>query len=152
MSEVAYVVPTRPDPVDIGIEFVIASRIRLIEAQVLAAGELLDKNISADLPATGLVDRLPFILVAPGPGADTDRFGGVYDVDVHVFAAKYVKARGIALGLEARWLGYPFRVSTGGRSVLVDRVTVPLPSAEVEWQRDSSIRRFQGTYQISIRR
>jgi hypothetical protein len=152
MSEVAYDVPRRVDPLDVMLDFVLSSRVALTAAGALAPAALLDKNVALDLPSTGLVGRLPFVWVQPGPGADTDRFESVADVDVHVFAATYPVARNLAFGLESRLLGYPFRVSTGGRSVLVDRVTVAVPAAEVEWQQDSAIRRFQGTYQISNRR
>ena len=152
MSEVAYAVPARPDPIDVMLDFVLQSRSALSTALVLVPGALLDKNVGLDLPSAGLVGRLPFVWVQPGPGASTDRFESVTDVDIHVFAATYPVARNLAFGLESRLLGYPFRVSTGGRSVLVDRVTVAVPSAEVEWQQDSAIRRFQGTYQFSIRR
>jgi hypothetical protein len=144
MSELAYDIPKRVDPNDILIDFVIYHR------AALDVG-LLVKNVSTDLPGTGLVGNLPFVLVG-GFGGDTDRFGGVYDAEVSVFADTYAKARNLALGLEARLLGYPFRVSSGGRSVLVDSVAVPVPFTEVEWQKDSPIRRFQGTIQISIRR
>ena len=151
MSDLAYTVKARVDPTDVLRQWVLDRRPALTVGGMLASGTLLDRNVGTDLPGTGLVGRVPFVLISAF-GGDTDRFDGVYDHEISVFADTYAKASALALGLEAGLLGYPFRVSTGGRSVLVDRVTVPVPFAELEWQKDSPIRRFQGTIQISIRR
>ena len=151
MSDLAYTVKPRVDPTDVIRQFVLDQRTALTAAGMLANGTLLDSNVGTVIPATGLVGRVPFVFIS-GFGGDTDRFDGTYDAEVSVFADTYGKASRLALGLEAALLGYPFRVSTGGRSVLVDRVAVPVPFAELEWQKDSPIRRFQGTVQISIRR
>lgn len=129
------------DANDVMIDFVIG----------LEVDGLLDTNVSTDLPAVGLVGHLPFVLVNNW-GGDTDRFGQVADVDYSVFADRYPAARDLARLIEARALGYPFRVSSGGRSVLVDKVEVASPAVEVEWLKDSTIRRFQGTLSLSIRR
>jgi hypothetical protein len=151
MSDLAYTVKPRVDPTDVIRQWVLDRRAALTVGGHLANGTLLDKNVGTEIPTTGLVGRVPFVFIS-GFGGDTDRFGGLYDAEISVFADTYSKASALALGLEAGLLGYPFRVSTGGRSVLVDRVTVPVPFAELEWQKDSPIRRFQGTVQISIRR
>ena len=141
MSDLAYTFPVAVDPNDVLVDFVIG----------LEVPGLAPANVSTDLPSTGLLGHLPFVLVSHW-GGDTDRFGQVADVDYSVFADRYPKARDLARLIEARALGYPFRVSSGGRSVLVDKVEVPSPAVEIEWQKDSTIRRFQGTLSLSIRR
>lgn len=141
MTDLAYTFNPAVDPNDVVVDFVLGLEI---------AG-LPTANVSTDLPATGLIGKLPFVLVNHW-GGDTDRFGQAADVDFSVFADRYTKARDIARLIEARALGYPFRVSSGGRSVLVDKVEVPSPAVEIEWLKDSTIRRFQGTLSLSIRR
>lgn len=145
MSEiaVAYTLPDMPDPNGLVIDLILGLE--------LHASLNSDARVSTDLPDTGLVGSLPFALVNHW-GGDIDRFGGQFDVDVSFFAATYALARDLARTFESRALGYPFRVSTGGRSVLVDKVVVPSPTVQVPWAEDSPIRRFQGTYQFSIRR
>lgn len=111
---------------------------------------LQTRNVRLDM-VSDLASRLPFVMVNHWDG-DVDLFSTRPIVDLAVFASAYVTARDIARLLERRLLGYPFRVSSGGRSVLVDRVEVATPTVEVPWQQDSPIRKFQGTYQLSIRR
>mgnify|MGYP003297331600 CR=1 FL=1 len=141
MSDLAYTFPVTVDPNDVMIDFILG-----LEIPGLTAA-----NVSIDLPETSLMDRLPYVLVGHW-GGESDRFGMRPDVDLSVFDNRYPKARDLARLIEARLLGYPFRVSSGGRSVLVDKVEAPVPTVEVEWQKDSTIRRFQGTYSLSIRR
>lgn len=112
---------------------------------------LLDKNIGSRLPSTGLSGRMPFVRVNVFGGDDT-RMNLYPTFDLETFAATYAVASDLARRIEAKLIGYPFSVSSGGRTVLVDRVEVLSPAVEVEWQQDSTIRRFQGTYQFSIRR
>lgn len=116
-----------------------------------AGGKVTQANRGTKVPATGLSTRLPFIHAFHWDG-DSDRFGTRPIVDLSTFAGTYSESRLTALGIETKLLGYPFRVNSGGRSVLVDRVEAVSPAVEVEWQQDSSIRRFQGTYQLSLRR
>jgi hypothetical protein len=117
----------------------------------MAIPDLPQAHVSTDLPATDLVGNLPFVLVHHWSG-DTDLFTSNPILDLSVFGASYRKARDMARLIEDRLLGYPFRVSTGGRSVLVDKVEATSPTVEIPWQDDSTVRRFQGTYQISSRR
>ena len=135
------VIPVAVDANDVMIDFIVG-----LEVVGLPAA-----NVSIELPSTGLVNKLPFVLVNHW-GGDTDRFGQTPDIDVSVFASRYPAARDLARRIEAALLGYPFRVSSSGRSVLVDKVEASVPTVEVEWQKDSTIRRFQGTYSLSIRR
>lgn len=142
MSEsVAYVVPGLPDPNDVMLDFLIEQFPEVFTAA----------NTNIEPPATGLATNLPFG-VSFHWGGDVDRFGGDVMVDLSIFAATYRKARDLARSVEDRLVGYPFRVSSGGRSVLVDKVEIASPTVEVPWQEDSDIRRFQGTYRLSIRR
>lgn len=142
MADLAYTFPVAPAGADVAADFVVGYCTDL---------EVLDKNVGTSLPAAGLTGRLPFVRINHF-GGDDERLNLRPTFDLEVFASTYAKASELARTIEARLIGYPFRVSSGGRSVLVDRVEVLTPTVEVEWQQDSTIRRFQGTYQFSIRR
>lgn len=136
----AYQVPVAPDPLDVVIDFVAG----------LGLEGVVEDRVGSELP-TQLEASLPYVLVDIIDGG-SDLFGIRPVFDLHVFAGRYPLARSIAARIESALLGYPFRVSSGGRSVLVDSVEVSISTREVEWQRDSVVRRFQGTYSLSIRR
>jgi hypothetical protein len=125
----------------------------LMRDLVLGMGivELTAANVATEAPATDLLTRLPFVIVNHW-GGDAGRFDSNPIIDVSYLSTRYATSRDGARLIEARLLGYPLRVSSGGRSVLVDRVEVVSPTVEIEWAKDSDIRRFQGTYQLSIRR
>jgi hypothetical protein len=141
-NELAYTFPVAPAGGDVAQDFVV---------QYCEDAEVLDTNVGSRLPAAGLKDRMPFVRVNHF-GGDDERLNLRPTLDIEVFASTYVKARDLARLIETRLVGYPFRVDSGGSSVLVDQVEVLSPTVEVEWQQDSTIRRFQGTYQFSIRR
>lgn len=142
VAELAYTFPVPPGGADVAMDFVV---------EYCSDTEVLDRNIGTRLPAEGLAARMPFVRINHF-GGDDERLNLRPTFDLEVFAPTYAKASEIARTIETRLVGYPFRVSSGGRSVLVDRVEVLTPTSEVEWQQDSTIRRFQGTYQFSIRR
>lgn len=142
MADLAYDFPVPADPADVAMDFVV---------EYCSDAEVLDANIGSRLPTAGLAGRMPFVRINHF-GGDDERLNLRPTFDLEVFATTYAKASQIARTIETRLVGYPFRVSSGGRSVLVDRVEVLTPASEVEWQQDSTIRRFQGTYQFSIRR
>lgn len=139
-GSLAYDIPVAVSASDVVQDFVVAQ-----------IDDVSDANIGSRIPSAGLSGRLPFVRVNHWNG-ESDRFATRPVVDLDVFAATYADAGRIARAIEAKLLGYPFRVSSGGRSVLVDSVQVLTETTEVEWQQDSTIRRFQGTYQFSIRR
>lgn len=136
----AYDIPVAASASDVAMDFLVA--------QVDAVA---DANIGTKIPSAGLAGRLPFVRVNHW-GGDSNRFKTDPVIDIDVFESTYAKASLLARQIEAKLLGYPFRVDSGGRSVLVDSVQVLTETTEVEWQQDSTIRRFQGTYQFSIRR
>lgn len=138
--EFAYDVPVAPDPLDVVIDIVLA----------LGIEGVVESRVGSELPGQ-LEASLPYVMVDIIDGR-SDLFEIEPVFDLHVFAGRYPLARSIAARIEAALLGYPFRVSSGGRSVLVDSVEVATSTREVEWQRDSVVRRFQGTYTLSIRR
>lgn len=142
MAELAYTFEVPPAGADVAADFVV---------DYCSDLEVLDTNVGTQLPAAGLSGRLPFVRINHF-GGDDERLNLRPTFDLEVFASTYAKASLLARTIETRLVGYPFRVSSGGRSVLVDRVEVLSPTVEVEWQQDSTIRRFQGTYQFSIRR
>lgn len=142
VNELAYTFPVAPHGGDVAQDFVV---------QYCSDLEVLDSNVGSRLPSVGLTGRMPFVRINHF-GGDDERLNLRPTFDVEVFAATYAKARDLARLIETRLVGYPFRVDSGGSSVLVDRVEVLSPTVEVEWQQDSTIRRFQGTYQFSIRR
>ena len=137
----AYRLPATPDPAGVMIDLVLG---------MIDRPRLAERSVNVDLPSR-LESAVPFVLIHHWDG-DSDRFGIRAVVDVSVFASLYRDARNLALEIEAKLLGYPHRVSSGGRSVLVDMVEVATGTREVEWQRDSTVRRFQATYTFSIRR
>ncbi len=138
----AYEFPVPPASAEVAMDFVV---------EYCGDAEVLDTNVGTRLPDTGLTGRMPFVRINHF-GGDDERLNLRPTFDLEVFASTYAKASDLARLIETRLVGYPFRVSSGGRSVLVDRVEVLSPTVEVEWQQDSTIRRFQGTYQFSIRR
>jgi hypothetical protein len=141
VADLAYEFEVAPDGGDVALDFLLEQ----------FPGVLLAKNVGTRTPSSGFTGRLPFVM-ADHFGGDDERMNLYPTVDLHFFGETFAKARDLARASEARLIGYPFRVSSGGRSVLVDRVEVLSPAVEVEWQQDSTIRRFQGTYQFSIRR
>lgn len=92
-----------------------------------------------------------YVAVVMLPG-ESDRLTSMPIYDVSVFSPKYTTSERVALKLDERLMGYPFRVDSGETVAVVDSVFVNSPPAEVDWRGDETIRRFLGTYQIVIRR
>ena len=109
-------------------------------------------RVSTDLPSPG-VPLLPYVQVFAVSGT-RDRRNAYPVIDVSVFGSSYVGAETLAEQIDAALLGYPLTVSSGGRSVLVDRVDVVSNPVELPWDTESTARRFrfQATYQLSLRR
>lgn len=68
-------------------------------------------------------------------------------IDVDIFAGSYARARDLARGVQARLLGYPWRVG----STVIDKVRTALRPHAVPWDDDNTFR-FYGSYTISARR
>lgn len=85
-------------------------------------------------------------------GGDGDELQSDFTADVAFFDKDYNVASLFARRFHARFVGYSHRVSSNGRSVLFDRVSVVTLPAEVPWLEDDSVRRFMATYSFSARR
>lgn len=85
-------------------------------------------------------------------GGDGDELQSDFTADVAFFDKDYNVASLLARRFHARFVGYSHRVSSNGRSVLFDRVSVVTLPAEVPWLEDDSVRRFVATYSFSARR
>lgn len=92
------------------------------------------------------------IAVAPIPG-ESDRLNLYPIYDIAVFSPSLRRSEEVACRIiDAGLMGYPVRVSSSGRPVIVDSVNVVASPAEIEWEGNSAIRRYVGTYQLVIRR
>ena len=120
-------------------------------AGAAAHGEALLSSPASLLSPTVGEDPLPWAQAYSlgGPG---DQIETTATVDVHFFADTYGVASYLARRFDARFMGYPHRVSSNGRSVLFDRVDQVSAPVEVPWDEAASVRRFQATYTLSIRR
>jgi hypothetical protein len=87
--------------------------------------------------------------VFDGSASDTE---GDFIVDIAFFAKTYAEASSLSRTCDQRFMGYPHRVSSDGRTVLLDRVTTNVIPNEVPFTDDDSVRRFQATYSVSFRR
>lgn len=85
-------------------------------------------------------------------GGDQERLNNYPTIDVSFFAHSYVEASRLATKFETALMEYPHRVESSGRTVVVDSVEVVTPTVEVPWLEESTTRRFQGTYTLSVRR
>lgn len=95
---------------------------------------------------TDLQQNLPTIRVRRLGGGGT-RFTDTPRVDVQVFAATVVEAKGIAETCRQRLVSGPSRTSVG----IVDRVEVEVGPREVPYA-DQDLRLVAATYRISLRR
>lgn len=92
-------------------------------------------------------DMLPFCRVTDIGGNDD----GITDrplIDVDIMAATFKQARDLAVGVQARVLGCPWRASNG---VVLDRARTAMRPHDVPWD-DDNVFRFYGSYIISARR
>ena len=89
---------------------------------------------------------------AYGFGGSRTRLEDHPAIEVQVFAADYDTAADLAERIDTGLMGYPLRVESSGRSVVLDSVNVISPPVEVPWDTEGTIRRFQATYSLSIRR
>lgn len=116
----------------------------------LIFGAELGGPASMQSPLAGTTP-LPHVQVY-GFGGERERLNDYPTLDVAVFAADYATAANLAERIDTRLLGYPIVVESSGRSVVLDSVEVVSLPVEVPWDPEGTIRRFQATYSISIRR
>lgn len=79
-----------------------------------------------------------------------DIFGQEPILDIAVFHQNWRDAEKMAFHVEAALLGYPHRVSSGGKSVVIDRVFVPSAAHELPWEPGDATR-FNMTVQLVLR-
>lgn len=80
----------------------------------------------------------------------SDRFGQEPILDIAVFHRRWKQAEQMAFHVEAAFLGYPHRVESGGRSVVIDRVYVTSAAHELPWEPGDATR-FNMTVQLVLR-
>lgn len=68
-------------------------------------------------------------------------------IDVDVFAPSFRRARELAVGIQSRLLGYPWRAG----STVIDKVRTAMRPHDVPWDDDNTFR-FYASYTISARR
>lgn len=79
-----------------------------------------------------------------------DIFGQEPVLDIAVFHQRWREAEKMAFHVEAALLGYPMRVSSGGNSVVIDRVYVTSAAHELPWEPGDATR-FNMTVQLVLR-
>ena len=84
-----------------------------------------------------------------GTASDWD---GEFLIDIAFYAKTYAEASRLSRTFDARFMGYPHRVSSDGSAVLLDRVTTNVIPNEVPFTDDDSVRCFRATYSVSFRR
>lgn len=79
-----------------------------------------------------------------------DIFGQEPILDIAVFHQRWLAAEQMAFHVERALLGYPHRVESGGRSVVIDRVYVTSAAHELPWEPGDATR-FNMTVQLVLR-
>lgn len=79
-----------------------------------------------------------------------DRFGQDPILDISVFHRRWLSAEQMAFHIERALMGYPLRVSSGGRSVVIDRVEITSAAHELPWDPGDATR-FNMTVQLVLR-
>ncbi|MDQ3275337.1 MAG: hypothetical protein M3Q39_10005 [Actinomycetota bacterium] len=95
--------------------------------------------------------RLDLYAQVYGLPGQRDRTETRPEFDVSIYGPLFSLVEYAALALESELVRYPHRVSSGGRSVVIDRVTVTASTTELPWPVDSRVTRFNGTYSLVYR-
>jgi len=125
-----------------------AATIQIIAEWAVDENAVAKVSVKAPTPGSS---PLPWAqaYVFDGSASETE---GDFVVDVAFYAASYAEASRLSRRFDQRFMGYPHRVSSDGRAVLLDRVTTNVIPNEVPFTDDDSVRRFQATYSVSFRR
>jgi hypothetical protein len=107
-------------------------------------------RVARGFPLEGPLVAGRFVRVG-GIGAPEDRFTTRPTIDVDVFAPSYAAGWDLAQRIHQWLVRYPHSVQVDARSVVLDTVRVSMSPQEVDWK-DSRVRRFYSSYQISARR
>lgn len=125
----------------------------------LAMLDWLDANFASDLGGMASSSS-PMAGVTPLPHAQAYGLGGDRDIlsdhptiEIQVFAATYLAAGNLAERIDVKLLALGgHRFISNGQPILFDHVEVVSPPIEIPWDSENSIRRFQASYSVSIRR
>jgi hypothetical protein len=107
------------------------------------------EHVGVDFPRTN--EPMPFVRVEKIPLGRRTRLNDHPVVEVEVLASSRAGAKSLIERIDAYLLGYPHSVTISSGVVVLDAVTVPVAPASRPWD-DTTVRRFAGTYQFSVRR
>lgn len=100
-------------------------------------GRVFPPNVQNDLPFCRVQDI----------GGNDDGLTDRPLIDVDILAPSFAEARRLAVGVQARLLGYPWRAGT----TVLDQVRTAMRPHAVPWD-DDNIHRYYASYGISARR
>lgn len=95
-------------------------------------------------------ERVPLVRVEKIGGSRT-QLNDYPLVDLELLATTKAEAESLAEDVDAFLLGYPLSVLVDGRTVVLDRVSVPRVPAGLPWE-DAGASRYAATYSFSVRR
>ena len=110
---------------------------------------LTGAHVGVDWPANN--SPLPFVRVEKAPLGRRERLNDFPVVDIEVLANKRSTAKALIERIDTLLLDYPHSVVITSGTAVLDLVTVPVAPTSRSWD-NPDIRRFAGTYQISVRR
>jgi hypothetical protein len=93
------------------------------------------------------VEKYPYFCRVNDIGGNDD---GITDrplIDIDVLARSFAEAQRLALGIQARLLGYPWRVGT----TVIDQARTAMRPHAVPWDDDNTFRQY-ASYSVSARR
>lgn len=110
-------------------------------------------RVKVELPDTGEVPAQGqgFYAQVFHFGGDSDQFEQRPTMDISVFGRGWKATERMAFRVEGTLLGYPHRVSSGERVVVIDRVSVPSSPTELPWDGEADVTRFNMTVQLVLR-
>lgn len=110
----------------------------------------LEGNTGTELPTSADYADSKFYAQVFQVDGPVDTFGQEPILDIAVFHQRWLTAEQMAFHIEHALLGYPHRVETGGRSVVIDRVYVTSAAHELPWDPGDATR-FNMTVQLVLR-
>lgn len=113
----------------------------------------LGGRVGVELPETGEVPAADagFYAQVFKVGGSSDRLEQYPVMDISLFGRRWKATEQMAFRVEGALLGYPHRVSSGERVVLIDRVEVSSSPSELPWNAEADVTRFNMTVQLVLR-
>ena len=108
------------------------------------------KQVGVDFPPDS-APVLPFVRVEKAALGRRERLNDYPVLDIEVLAEKRSVAKALIERIDTLMLDYPHAVVISSGLAVLDLVTVPVAPASRPWD-SPSVRRFAGTYQLSVRR